>query len=65
MKKFIFAIYTVILIAIMPAIFIAYLNHAGTPKTTEPVTNHVNAVSPVANDETSFKPGSIIILKGI
>ena len=65
MKKFIFAIYTAALIAMMPALFIGYLNHNDAPKAIEPVVNQVNASSSVNKDETTFKPGSVFILKGI
>jgi hypothetical protein len=65
MKKFIFAIYTAALIAMIPAIFIGYLNHDDAQKATQPVVNQVNVSSSVNNAETGFKPGSVIILKGI
>lgn len=65
MKKLIFAIYTTALIVMMPAIFIAYLNRNDAPKATLPAINQENASSSVNNDETSFKPGLIFILKGI
>ena len=65
MKKFIFAIYTAALIIMMPAIFIGYLNHPDAAKATEPVVKQVNSSSSTNNGETSFKPGSLFILKGM
>lgn len=65
MKKFIFAIYTTALIFMIPAIFIAYLNHAESPKTTEQSVMEVGASSSENKDETTFKHGLIFILKGI
>ncbi len=65
MKKFIFAIYTTALISMIPAIFIAYLNHDESPKAIKSVVTEVNASSSVILDETTFNPGLIFILKGI
>lgn len=65
MKKFIFAIYAVALILMIPAIFIGYLYNNTTTNTVEPKVNQAKVSSKVNNDDSGFKPGLVFVLKGV
>ena len=65
MKKFIFAIYVVALIVMIPAIFIGYLNNNHTTNKNQPEVNQAKTRSSGNNDETSLKPGIQFVLKGV
>ena len=65
MKKYIFAICDAALILMIPAIFIGYLYNNNTTAAHEPEVDQVKARSSYTNDETSFKPGLVFILKGV
>ena len=65
MKKFIFAIYDAALILMIPAIFIGYLYNNNTTNTAESAVNQAKASSTLNNDESSFKPGLVFVLKGV
>jgi hypothetical protein len=68
MKKFIFAAYVAATVLMVPAIFIGYLH------TDSDNSDNVKNVSDVkkqpvqsasANQETSYKPGLVFILRGV
>ena len=65
MKKYIFAICDAALILMIPAIFIGYLYNDNATNTKQPEVIEVKARSSNINDETSFKPGLVFILKGV
>ena len=64
MKKFILSIYFAALIAMFPALFVGYLYNNYTQKTNEPITKQAK-MDVSGNDETSFKPGLLFVIKGI
>lgn len=65
MKKYIFAICDAALILMIPAIFIGYLSNNNITAIHQPEVEQVKAHSSYTNDETSFKPGLVFILKGV
>lgn len=68
MKKFIFAVYVAALVLMIPAIFVGYLytNPTATDNTKNMSDVKKQPVqSASANEEPSYKPGLVFILRGV